>query len=533
MSSENERNPAWMTWFEGGAVVLIHAVLALLLTPIAMQRSAYPDSGTALSISRKLADGDWRPLWDTQSPLLQDGTYALLLKFGWSGASGWVIAGSTLALAMLLGWITYKATGVIAAAGLPAAILLFSNAVWLQTGYVTFYAPFVVLGYAGIGLALAYQIKGAHLRYGIFGALLLAVSLHAYTTALVFLTVPAIALLCFSSRAVARRTALLYAAIAFLTLPWFAWHIMVGGLDHLYYQPLNWFTEKHLLVVNEEFWHYPSESFTAYARAMLEVGGRDILPSYLLVLAVPGLIGVRQALGNRSAVFCLTCFGAYLAVLAITRPSPFARYYFPVIPLVILVVAAGVLAVANRLTSASFQLCPPPERHNRTSGAIALVIIAVALASLVGLSSAVADARHGFVDRLHTSPGYRDITAMAPLIAASEGGVIARDSAVQPFVPDNQVYTHFLLTEEEYATFLSWPDDAEAVRVLRAHSIDWVLLRNDIRWERDYHVWLTVEYGLQPQHYARVAVSPNFELVYSGSVYTLYRLRSSSTGLSR
>ena len=65
------------------AVLTLHLLMAWQLVQIAQSPSVFPDSGTALSISRRLADGDWRALWETQSPPLQDGTYALMLRLGW------------------------------------------------------------------------------------------------------------------------------------------------------------------------------------------------------------------------------------------------------------------------------------------------------------------------------------------------------------------------------------------------------------------------------------------------------------------
>ena len=224
----------------------------------------------------------------------------------------------------------------------------------------------------------------------------------------------------------------------------------------------------------------------------------------------------------------VACLAAYAGVLALTRPSPFGRYFFPILPLVLLLASAGVIGVVHWLRNASW-----PRRDARLDSAAAVVAVGLCcltLAMLLGRSpTPVGNAQERFVDRLETSVGYQDLSAMAGLIRGSNGGVIARDSAIQAVVPENQVFTHYLLTEPEYVTFLTWPTDDAAVAVLKQRNIEWVLLRNDPRWERDYHVWVTVTYGQAPRHYLEIAQSPYFEQAYTGGVYTLYRLRPEAT----
>jgi hypothetical protein len=130
-----------------------------------------------------------------------------------------------------------------------------------------------------------------------------------------------------------------------------------------------------------------------------------------------------------------------------------------------------------------------------------------------------------FVDRLDSSTGYHDLTEIAGIISASDGGVIARDSVIQQLVPDNQVFTHFLLSEDDYVTYLSWPDDDDVATMFRERGIEWALLYKDRRWERDYHVWLTKTYAVEPAHYRRITYSPIVDQVYVGEVYLLYHLR--------
>lgn len=514
----------WADALSVGAVALMLAVFATALLPIARAPSVFPDSGTALSISRRLADGDWSAVWDTQSPLLQDGVYALMLKLDWAGAAGYAGLASTVSLAFVLGWILYRASGLVAAVGLPAAVMLFSNAIWIQAGYLTFYPAFAALGYAGLYVALRYLTGHAPRLWAPLAALLLMLALHAFTTALVFLAVPAIATLCFWSRQTAGRAAWLYVWVVVATGPWVAWHIAVGGPAHVYYHPYNWFTEKYLVIVNDEFWHYPHRSLWAYADVMGRIGLRDILPWYLAIFVLPGLVAVWQARGFRAVLVCVLSFGLYLALLLFTQPSPFARYYFPVIPLLVTLAAAGIMRTAAWLRGAPW--LSAHVDYSSVATIVAAVVAGAALLPVLGRPPvAISDAQFRYVDRLDSSPGYQDLTAVADVVAQTNGGIISRDSAIQQLLPNNQVYTHYLLDEDEYVTYLSWPDDDSVIAMLEAHHIEWVLLRNDIRWERDFNIWLDEAYGMEPQHYVRIAESPRFDRVYTGGVYTLFRLR--------
>ena len=250
----------------------------------------------------------------------------------------------------------------------------------------------------------------------------------------------------------------------------------------------------------------------------------DILPPEFAVFVALGVWYVAHRLGVRAAVLAVSSIALYVLVLAVTRPAPFARYYFPILPMVVLLAAGGVYAVYSAVVDAA-------SRHSQGRQAIvrlaSIALLAVVpLMSLFGYPPAsIAVARHSYVGRLDTSTGYTDLLAMSSMIRASDGGVIGRDAAIQTLIPHNQAYTHFLLDEHDYVTYLMWKDDPSVIEMFHRQNIDWVLLRNDITWERDYNLWLRPAYGSDPQHYLRVAESPYFELAYQGQIYTLYHLR--------
>jgi hypothetical protein len=512
------RGSAWLwsarldlaEWF---ALLLAFGVFAYLLAPLAGAPSLYPDSGTVLSISRTLAQGDPSIVWSTQSPALQDSLYAALLALDVPVGTYPTVV-SSFGLGLLLGFFAYRATGDRLAAAVPLLVIAFSSAFWIQAGYLTLYSGFVLLGWCGLYLALGYMVHGRSFWWCVGGSLLLAASVYTFTTAIVFMIVPCLAVPFFFSREVARRLGVVWLMVGTLVAPWVIWHLKVGGLKYFYYHPLNWFGVKYLAIVNDEFWHYERTSLWGYSGSMLNVALHDLVPPALLLLVIPGVWYVWRKLGAKDVLFAFVCLAAYAGVLLFTRPAPYARYFFPILPLVVLFVSAGIWVAIENAGSVVGR-----------AGLIALIVATGAVALLGEVPSPVSSAQYRYVDRLETSSGYGDFTAMAELISNTKGGVIARDSSLQALIPNNQMFTHYLLSEDDYVTFLSWRDDGSVIAMLKRRGIEWVLLYQDPRWERDYHVWLERAYGVAPDHYVRVTTSPWFEHVYQGERFQLYHLR--------
>jgi hypothetical protein len=508
---------------EAIAVAIVFLAFAYQLLPIVRAPSLYPDSGTALSISRTLAHGDFGVVWSTQSPLIQDGMYALLLRLGSTEALHYPVAIATLGLVALLGYVAFRFTRIVLAAALPMLVLMWSDVLWHQSGYLTMYAGFALLGYAGLFIGITYLLNGGRWWAPVASAVLLTAALHTFTTALVFLVVPVLAAAVYWSRDRVVRTGILYAAIGLLVSPWLLWHLVVGGPSRLYYHPLNWFTEKYMDVVNLSFWGYDQISVWSYIRQMGSVGLNDVLPPLFLIFLFPGLWYVGREYGWRAAIFCGVALSAYLLVLVWTRPAPFARYYFPILPLLALLVSAGLFGTFQVLDRSR---CGAPIARP----ALTIVVCMLGILPFLGHhSSAVSDAQYRFVDRLDSSVGYQDFLSMASIIegSGSQAGIIARDSSMQALLPANQIYTHFLLTEDEYATFLAWQEEEPVADLLESRGVRWVLVHNDPRWERDYHLWLPAYHGVPVRHFEMIERSSLFRTAYAGRIYTLYEFTGS------
>jgi hypothetical protein len=502
---------------EAAAATLIYALLLQNLAQFAAAPKLNSDSGTALTISLALSHGDPSPLLATLSPPIQVGTYAVLLRFGWGDAISAMPILLSLALALSLSWIEFRVTKSSIGAAAPLILLLFSRIFWEQLGVLTFYPAFAALGYVGFYLSARYLFEDTPwIRVAILAGLLLAMALYAFTTALLFLPVPLLMCLCYFSKERLRRLVHLYAFIGLFSIPWFAWHVWLGG-THFYYHPLNWSNEEMLPIVNSQFWHYPKESLLGYAGRMAPVGYGGLLPAGLWPFFILGLVRVWQVYGPRAVGF--TCIVAlfFVANIAFVRPSPFTRYFFPIFPLVILVGAYGIVTLWERMTGLM------TVRYVVAS----VVVAAASLALDLNLQpNAVQVNRAHIVDRLDSSATYVDMQAIAKLVVDKKG-IIGRDSSIQQLVPQNQTFTVFMLNEADYVTYLSWQNEEAVLDMFERHNIGWILLyKDDDRWERDYNAWLQTVYGLPPRHYLAVPQSKNLTLAYDGRTYRLFKVNS-------
>lgn len=524
-------SPAWLRISALTAVGVVFTALGYRLVRMWPSPIVYSDSGTILSISRKLAQGDISPVVQTQSPPLQDGIYALFLRFGLSGEVHLPVLIASGLLALVLGAVVYRVTEELASMALPAVVLLYSEIFWVQSAQLAFYPVFALLGYAGLYFCIEFIVVGGRWPKAFCGASLVAGAVYAFTIALIFVIVPALALAAYFSRERSRRSITVYVPLAVLLSPWIVWHLLVGGIEYFYYHPLDWFTMKYQGMVHPTFWGNGEDASTIeYARAMFQVVSSRLIETPLFAFAAIGLLYVQRRLGTRALGLCMALLILHILALMVTRPATHARYHYPALPLLVLLVSAGIYGSIAFVFALTREKADPA----RTGTKVALIAgtIAVALMSFLAAPDGVSLASRQYVDRLENDKTYRDLQNMAAIISATDGGVIARDSAIQHLVPDNQVVTHFLMPEADYVTYLSWPSDTEVANTLRRHGIEWVLIRNNpLRWERNYNMWLDMAYGVEPRHYLAIATSPEFLEVYAGPAYRLYHLREPENGL--
>jgi hypothetical protein len=358
-----------------------------------------------------------------------------------------------------------------------------------------------------------------------------AASIYAFPLALIFVAVPGLVLVIYFENLRFVRGVFFYSVFGFAISPFVVWHLMVGGMDHFYYHPYNWFSVKYASLVVPTFWGNGLDlSVAGYSQVVGRILVTQVLEFWASVLVLPGLVFVWRKLGARAAIACAACIGLQLVTLIITRPSTHARYQYPLMPLIVLLASGGLYLVAGLFASMLRDRSSSDGRMDLTRQVVLLTCVVVAAVALHSAPSAPADAHTYYVARPERDRVYRDLQAISGIMGRSEGAVIARDSAIQEMRPENQVFTSVLLSEAEYVTYLTWPDDHSVLETFAKRNIQWVLIRKKVeRWERDYNAWLPLAYGKEPQHYLRLPYSPAFRQLYDGYAYQLYRVADPST----
>lgn len=495
------------------AVALAGAFLFFVLLRGAHLPPIDSDSGTALSIVIAFLNGNPDPLIQTQSPPLQGIIYAVPLLLG---LESWVLIIPILFsffLACFLGYLAYRQTNVLLSAALPPLLLLYSPLFADRTRVLTLYPAFVLFAYLGLYFCAQYLLNpDSRLRNALLGSGLLAAALYTFTSGLLFFAIPALFLIISASRQVVKKLVTFYALLFSLVAPWLAWHFAVGGISHFYYYPLGWITTKYLPMINRDFWGHPHSSFSDYFSTMSEVGFEKLLPPFAWALVPLGALFVWRRYGVRGIAFALAVVATLVVPVFVFRPAPFGRYFYPVLPALILL-ATGGMALMWSWCSETFKLRP-------SFGLLIIGAISLALAAgfLLG---------HGAeydIERGWQSAKRQEMTQFSRFIT-DERGIVSRDSQIQALMPDNQLYTYFFIEEDDYVTYLSWPDEDAVLNVLSKYDIGWVLLYKNVRWERDYNnSWLTTVTGELPQHYLRIEEADAFLKVASGKTYVLYKV---------
>jgi hypothetical protein len=91
---------------------------------------------------------------------------------------------------------------------------------------------------------------------------------------------------------------------------------------------------------------------------------------------------------------------------------------------------------------------------------------------------------------------------------------------------DIPTYGGQFLTEDEYATYLTWPSDQQVVDLFHRYDIGWVLVNANIMLEVAYHnTWLIPNHGHEARHVTALADSPWFCKVAAKRGYVLYKLQ--------
>ena len=67
------------------------------------------------------------------------------------------------------------------------------------------------------------------------------------------------------------------------------------------------------------------------------------------------------------------------------------------------------------------------------------------------------------------------------------------------------------MSEKDFVTYLTWPDDRAVIRMMRRLGVSWVVVRDSKFGETTYHeTWLRPVYGERDRHAHRIHDSDDF-----------------------
>jgi hypothetical protein len=418
---------------------------------------------------------------------------------------------SLIVLAAVVSYVTYRVTESMLGAAAAAIALVALPPVADRAGFVPMYPAMLALGYAGAWLAYRAMVASRH-RWALAAAagLCLALAPEAQAVGQLFLVAPVLLVtVAPDGRRWLAACVRIYLWVALFSVPRAVVNFREGGLAHFAsYRTDYWITKGYVRDIQTDFWHYK--------------GIDEPLGDYLVRLPgrFAGTLGTQGwiVLGLAVAAWLLACrvrgrllvaavVGLMVLAVSLKQVPPFPRYYAPLWPGLAILAGVGVAALARR-------------RRVPVTAIAVLTVLALAVTAGTTLTQVARyhERRRASVER---AP-FRELVAAVD----DDRGVIGARSHVLVNVSTRvPTWGGQFLTEDEYATFLTWPSDAAVIDVMQRHDIGWVLVGPNNQLETDYHdVWLLPHHGLPARQPDAVAVSPAFCLTKDVGGFKLYRL---------
>jgi hypothetical protein len=419
------------------------------------------------------------------------------------------LAGSTAVIARRLSGSTVA--GIVAALALLAMPTVLS-----RTVYIPMYPAMLAFGYLGGWLAYRAISEGMGWRLVLGAAFCLVMSFESQSVGQLFLAVPVLLLTTARDlRSAVRVVGRIYGIVAVLSIPRLAVNLSEGGLSRLTSNRTDyWINKGYVRQIQTEFWDYKGvgEPVPTYLSRLPE-RFVDSLGSFGWVVLAFALITI-VFLRGRARVFALACAGFMVLAATVKTVPPFSRYFSPLWPGMAILTGMFVAQLVR-------------QRHSvlRVAGR---VVATASVGALVAVAVVSYQERAERTNRLAHSMENGPTRQVADMIDDGKGVIGSRSHEVVNINSEIAAYGGQFLTEEEYATYLSWPSDEEVIEVLERHDIGWVLVNPNRLIEIDYHnTWLLPNHGQVARQVWQIAESPNFCKVASPAGLTLYQLDQS------
>lgn len=484
-------------------------VMTLPLTWLYAPLHSDADSMRVVASIRHVQRGNFDHLIETQDslgPHLFLGPAAAVA--GWVGLRLVTIVSMQL-LAAFVAWLAYRFSGSLIAAA-AASLALLSIAPFIsRVLYLPMYPTMLLLGSVGTWLAYRAIGEGARWPYAAGAALSLTLAFEAQAVGQLLLAVPLLLLVTAPALSVGlRRLAPVYGFMVIFNVPRLLINISDGGLSSMRSNRTDYWTSKGYLVdIQSDHWGYSGldESYFSYLESY---PGRflESLGEYGWIAPVVGLTALIAVRG-KPRYFAIAFTALIVGAMTVKTIQTFDRYFSPLWPAASLLAALVVGHLIRHRQIAA-----------RALGVAVLLVLLVVSATRFYDTAAVAQRR----TERKAANQYEQVAAT---IDDGKGLIGSRPHTIISADIDVPTYGGQFLTEDEFATYLTWPSDDAVIAMMEEHDIGWVLVRRKTSLETDYHnTWLMPNHGNEARHVEMLDDSPNFCFVLGAPSVLLYRV---------
>jgi hypothetical protein len=480
-------------------------------------------------------------LRETQDNFLPQVLLGPVVAVGGLAAAKLFVIASVQVLAGVVAYLTRRMTASMWGAAAAAVATVALPPIIERATYLPMYPTMLVLGYVGSWLAyraitVQDERRWGPWRYAVPAGVCLALAPEAHAVGQLFYLVP-LMLVVFAPgvRAWLLGAGRIYLAVLVVSLPRIAVNLSVGGLDRFpSYRTDYWITNGYVREIQIRFWNYVGvdEPLGEYVRELPDRFVTSLGDFGWLLLALAGVAWLVCCRG-RARWFVLGALAFVALAVTVKRVPPFPRYYAPLVPGIALLVGVGVgglarvglggrMGRAERIGRAervgpgsSPTRWAMPARLLAAACTVALVVVA-----MLNLDSAASR-----TDRSRLVVERGPFRTLAAAIDDGKGVIGARSHSLLFVTSDIPTYGGQFLSEDEYATYLTWPSDEQVIEVLERHDIGWVLIHGDRALETTYHdTWLIPNHGRPARQVDQVAASPRFCKRLEVGGFILYQL---------
>lgn len=463
----------------------------------------------------QISNGNYDIFFKVQVPIIQDALYIFYSNiFGWDAPLLMLPVFFTLLLAGLIGYLTFRMTSSYSTSLFSILFFYSFNVVTNQSLTAVLYPLAIFFSYFGMYLIWKYLFEKKSLKYAVFGGGFLVSSIYTHQIGLIFMVMPFVLWITSSNRSW-KSLLLIYFSILLIAFPWITNHI--DPVSHvLSFERDRWMVQNNYIdIINKEFWGYHTTKINAnykeFVAGILRILENSVGDNWA-VISILSLIGIYTSKKRELIITSSALFIVLLIAITIITPASFGRYFYPILPL---------LSIGSALfVSLLLQYIRPYPLKTILTCAIIIILLCNMLFSFF-----VIDYK---VQQTVTSKKFDELRDISQIIDDKKGIIGSRPSLLIVTCPENSIYSHDYVSEEDFVLFLRWPSDPEVKSLLEKYNIRWIVLNKPIeKYERDYHgAWLKKVYNVEPDHYIKLQKSEVATKVFEGNYYILYKIET-------